>query len=144
MFPPASRRPCAKKSAVSSLSTRSHSDVVLWKACPPAHQEKHHSQPPLFTSLHSEPTHLWRMLSPPPLHSSLYTPWINNTCITYFYFNSAFNAISLIKLMLKLSALDLSTTLCNLTLLDLLTNRPQTVRIGSHTSSTLVLNSRAT
>ncbi len=36
-----------------------------------------------------------------------------------------------------------STTLCNW-ILDFLTNRPQTVRIGGHTSFTLVLNTGAT
>ncbi len=43
---------------------------------------------------------------------------------------------------MKLSTLGLSTTpLCNW-ILDFLTNRPQTVQIGSHTSSTLVLSNR--
>ncbi len=40
------------------------------------------------------------------------------------------------------STLGLSTTLCNW-ILDLLTNRPQTVQIVGHTSSTLVLNTGA-
>ncbi len=44
-----------------------------------------------------------------------------------------------IKLIAKFSTLGLSTTLCNW-ILDFLTNRPQTVQIGGHTSYTLVLN----
>ncbi len=54
----------------------------------------------------------------------------------FVYFSSAFNIISPMN---KFSTLGLSTTLCNW-ILDFLTNRPQTVQIGGHTSSTLVLN----
>jgi len=46
------------------------------------------------------------------------------------------------KLTGKHSSLGLSTTHCNW-ILDFLTHRPQTVRIGGHTSSTLVLNTGA-
>ncbi len=48
----------------------------------------------------------------------------------------------LMKLIGKLSTLGLSTTLCKW-MLDFLTNRPQTVQIGGHTSSTLVLSTGA-
>ncbi len=56
----------------------------------------------------------------------------NNTYIRMLFvdFSSAFNTISPMKLIGKLSTLGLSTTLCNW-ILDFLTNRPQTVRIGS-------------
>ena len=54
----------------------------------------------------------------------------------------AFNTISPMKLIGKLHTLGLSTTLGNW-ILDFLTNRPQTVGIGSHTSFTLMLNAGA-
>ncbi len=46
------------------------------------------------------------------------------------------------KLIVQTSTLGLNTKLCNW-IFDFLTNRPQTVRIGSHTTSTLVLNTGA-
>lgn len=48
-------------------------------------------------------------------------------------FNSAFNAISLMKLVNKLELLCLSTLLCNW-ILDFLINRPQLVKIGQLSS----------
>ncbi len=81
----------------------------------------------ISTALHSVFTHLEN----------------NNTYIRMLFvdFSSAVSTISPMKLIGKLSTLGLSTTLCNW-ILDFLTNRPQTVRIGGHTS-TLVLNSEA-
>ncbi|KAF7643798.1 hypothetical protein LDENG_00233010 [Lucifuga dentata] len=54
-------------------------------------------------------------------------------------FSSAFNTIIPYKLVFKLHNLGLSTSLCSW-ITDFLTNRPQVVRIGDHTSSTLILN----
>ncbi len=59
-----------------------------------------------------------------------------NSFITKLFvdFSPVFNSISAMKLMGKLNTLSLSITLCNW-IMDFLTNRPQTVWIGSHTSS---------
>ena len=57
-------------------------------------------------------------------------------------FSSAFNTIIPQQLSNKLLQLGLSTSLCNW-LLDFLTGRPQAVRVGSNTSSTITLNTGA-
>ena len=57
-------------------------------------------------------------------------------------FSSAFNTIIPQQLTHKLSQLGLNTSLCNW-LLDFLTGRPQAVRVGSNTSSTITLNTGA-
>ncbi len=57
-------------------------------------------------------------------------------------FSSAFNTIIPQQLILKLVQLGLNTSLCNW-LLDFLTGRPQAVRVGSNTSSTVTLNTGA-
>ena len=54
-------------------------------------------------------------------------------------FSSAFNTIIPSKLITKLSELGINTSLCNW-ILDFLTNRPQSVRLDNHTSSTITLN----
>ncbi|KAF0024967.1 hypothetical protein F2P81_021848, partial [Scophthalmus maximus] len=51
----------------------------------------------------------------------------------------SFNTIIPSKLITKLCDLGINTSLCNW-ILDFLTNRPQSVRLGNHTSSTLILN----
>ncbi len=55
---------------------------------------------------------------------------------------SAFNTIIPQQLIHKLVQLGLNTSLCNW-LLDFLTGRPQAVRVGSNTSSTITLNTGA-
>ncbi len=57
-------------------------------------------------------------------------------------YSSAFNTIVPSKLITKLRDLGLNTTLCDW-ILNFLTGRPQAVRIGSTTSSTLTLNTSA-
>ncbi len=57
-------------------------------------------------------------------------------------FSSAFNTIIPQQLIHKLVQLGLNTSLCNW-LLDFLTGRPQAVRVGSNTSSTITLNTGA-
>ncbi|XP_060716983.1 uncharacterized protein LOC132839820 isoform X2 [Tachysurus vachellii] len=57
-------------------------------------------------------------------------------------FNSAFNTIIPQHLTEKLSLLGLNTSLCNW-ILDFLTGRPQSVRIGNSISSTTTLNTGA-
>ncbi|KAI3352377.1 hypothetical protein L3Q82_005343 [Scortum barcoo] len=54
-------------------------------------------------------------------------------------FSSAFNTVIPDKLILKLHNLGLPSSLCHW-IRDFLTNRPQVVRIGDNTSSTLVLS----
>lgn len=57
-------------------------------------------------------------------------------------FSSAFNSIIPQHLIQKLDRLGLNTTLCNW-LLDFLTGRPQAVRVGKNTSSTITMNTGA-
>ncbi len=57
-------------------------------------------------------------------------------------FSSAFNTIIIQQLTHKLVQLGLNTSLCNW-LLDFLTGRPQAVRVGINTSSTITLNTGA-
>lgn len=57
-------------------------------------------------------------------------------------FSSAYNTIIPQKLILELVQLGIKTSLCNW-LLDFLTARPQAVRVGSNTSSTITLNTGA-
>ncbi|KAF0040565.1 hypothetical protein F2P81_006463 [Scophthalmus maximus] len=57
-------------------------------------------------------------------------------------FSSAFNTIIPQQLICKLDQLGLSTSLCNW-LLDLLSGRPQAVRVGSNTSRTTILSTGA-
>lgn len=57
-------------------------------------------------------------------------------------FSSAFNTIIPQKLVGKLSLLGLNTLLCNW-ILDFLTHRPQSVRVGNNTSNTIILNTGA-
>ncbi|KAF0039088.1 hypothetical protein F2P81_009572 [Scophthalmus maximus] len=75
------------------------------------------------------------------LHSALSHLDNNNTYagLLFIDFSSAFNTIIPSKLITKLCDLGINTSLCNW-ILDFLTNRPQSVRLGNHTSSTLILN----
>ncbi|KAK7921775.1 hypothetical protein WMY93_008677 [Mugilogobius chulae] len=57
-------------------------------------------------------------------------------------YSSAFNTIRPYKLRPKLHQLGLNTTLCNW-IVDFLTNRTQSVRVGKNISSTLVVNTGA-
>ena len=57
-------------------------------------------------------------------------------------FSSAFNTIIPQQLINKLDRLGLNTSLCNW-LLDFLTERPQAVRVGNNTSSTITLSTGA-
>ncbi|KAI3369171.1 hypothetical protein L3Q82_026130 [Scortum barcoo] len=57
-------------------------------------------------------------------------------------YSSAFNTIVPSKLVTKLRDLGLNSALCDW-ILNFLTSRPQAVRMGSTTSSTLTLNTGA-
>ena len=57
-------------------------------------------------------------------------------------FSSAFNTIIPQQLIRKLHQLELSTSLCNW-LLDFLSERPQAVRVGNNTSSSITLSTGA-
>ncbi|KAL0182031.1 hypothetical protein M9458_021406, partial [Cirrhinus mrigala] len=60
----------------------------------------------------------------------------------FFDFSSAFNTIIPQQLINKLILLGLNTSLCNW-ILDFLTGRPQSVRVGRNTSSTTTLSTGA-
>ncbi|KAL0172744.1 hypothetical protein M9458_033055 [Cirrhinus mrigala] len=82
----------------------------------------------ISTALHSALTHLDRKDS--------------YVRMLFIDFSSAFNTIIPQQLTQKLVQLGLNTSLCNW-LLDFLTGRPQAVRVGSNTSSTIILNTGA-
>jgi hypothetical protein len=62
--------------------------------------------------------------------------------ILFIDYSSAFNTIVTPKLITKLRTLGLNTSLYNWNL-DILTFRPQVVRVGNNTSATLILNTGA-
>ena len=57
-------------------------------------------------------------------------------------YRSAFNTIVPSKLVIKLRDLGLNSALCDW-ILNFLTGRPQAMRVGNITSSTLILNTGA-
>ncbi|KAK6302525.1 hypothetical protein J4Q44_G00268800, partial [Coregonus suidteri] len=65
-----------------------------------------------------------------------------NVRMLFIDYSSAFNTILPTKLITKLRTLGLNTSLCNL-IQDILTGRPQVVRVGNNTSATLILNTGA-
>ncbi len=69
-------------------------------------------------------------------------PYYTYVRLLFIDFSSAFNTIIPQQLIHKLVQLGLNTSLCNW-LLDFLTGRPQAVRVGSNTSSTITLNTGA-
>ena len=75
------------------------------------------------------------------LHSALSHLDNSNTYVRMLFidFSSAFNTIIPSKLITKLTELGINTSLCTW-IQDFLTNRPQSVRLDEHTSSTLTLN----
>ncbi|KAI3372221.1 hypothetical protein L3Q82_022659 [Scortum barcoo] len=75
------------------------------------------------------------------LHTALTHLQLPNTYVRMLFvdFSSAFNTVIPDKLILKLHNLGLPSSLCHW-IRDFLTNRPQVVRIGDNTSSTLVLS----
>ncbi|KAI3353809.1 hypothetical protein L3Q82_005035 [Scortum barcoo] len=75
------------------------------------------------------------------LHTALTHLQLPNTYMRMLFvdFSSAFNTVIPDKLILKLHNLGLPSSLCHW-IRDFLTNRPQVVRIGDNTSSTLVLS----
>ena len=62
--------------------------------------------------------------------------------ILFIDYSSAFNTIVPSKLVIKLRDLGLNSALCDW-ILNFLTGRPQAVRVGNITSSTLILNTGA-
>ncbi len=92
-----------------------------------------------LTSLHSDPTDLQRMLSPLPSTWSLHTLKITTPISECCLLISAFNTISPMKLIGKLSTLGSFCEEVQDPFAECGT-LAQTVRIGGHTSFTLVLN----
>ena len=78
------------------------------------------------------------------LHTALSHLDKRNTYVRMLFvdYSSAFNTIVPGKLIFKLKDLGLSPSLCNW-VLDFLMGRPQVVRVGNLTSSTLILNTGA-
>ena len=75
------------------------------------------------------------------LHLSLAHLENKDSCVRMLFidFSSAFNTVIPQHLVNKLSAIGINTQLCNW-LLDFLTNRPQTVRVGKNSSETTIMN----
>uniref|UniRef100_A0AAR2JVL9 Reverse transcriptase domain-containing protein n=1 Tax=Pygocentrus nattereri TaxID=42514 RepID=A0AAR2JVL9_PYGNA len=75
------------------------------------------------------------------LHSALTHLDERNTYIRMLFIDlsSAFNMVIPTRLVTKLSDLGISTPMCNW-VLEFLTDRPQSVRLGSHMSTTITLN----
>ena len=75
------------------------------------------------------------------LHTALSHLDKRNTYVRMLFidYRSAFNTIVPTKLITKLRTLGLNTSLCKW-ILDFLTGRPQVVRVGNNTSTTLTLN----
>ena len=75
------------------------------------------------------------------LHLSLAHLENKDSCVRMLFidFSSAFNTVIPQHLMNKLRAIGINTQLCNW-LLDFLTNRPQTVRVGKNSSETTIMN----
>ncbi len=130
-----------------SSSTHSYSHEVLWTAshathqvCPPppsldpfqfAYRSNRSTDDAIATALHPALTHLDKKDS-----------YVRMLFIDFIVHSSAFNTIIPQQLTHKLVQLGLNTSLCNW-LLDFLTGRPQAVRVGSNTSSTITLNTGA-
>ncbi|KAL0148027.1 hypothetical protein M9458_056642 [Cirrhinus mrigala] len=93
-----------------------------------AYQPNRSTDDAISTALHSALTHLDKKDS--------------YVRMLFIDFSSAFNTIIPQQLTQKLVQLGLNTSLCNW-LLDFLTGRPQVVRVGSNTSSTIILNTGA-
>jgi hypothetical protein len=78
------------------------------------------------------------------LHTALSHLGKMNTYVRMLFIEniSAFNTIVPSKLITKLRALGLNTSLCNW-ILDFLTGHLQVVRVGNNASATLILNTGA-
>ncbi len=126
-----------------SSSTHSYSHEVLWrlvmqhiKSVPPpsldpfqfAYRSNRSTDDAIATALHPALTHLDK--------TDTYVR------LLFIDFSSAFNTIIPQQLIHKLVQLGFNKSLCNW-LLDFLTGRPQAVRVGSNTSSTITLNTGA-
>ncbi len=80
--------------------------------------------------------------SPPSSYSPLTQQKDSYVRMLFIDWSSAFNTIIPQQLILKLNLLGLNTSLCNW-ILDFLTARPQSVRVGRNTSSTTTLSTGA-
>ncbi|KAL3051735.1 hypothetical protein OYC64_001881 [Pagothenia borchgrevinki] len=78
------------------------------------------------------------------IHTALSHLDQRNTYVRMLFidYSSAFNTIVPSKLVIKLRDLGLNSALCDW-ILNFLTGRPQAVRVGNITSSTLILNTGA-
>ncbi len=127
-----------------SSSTHSYSHEVLWTVSHAAHQVCPPPPPWTPSSLHIGPIASTDDAIATALHPALTHLDKTGTYVRLLFidFSSAFNTIIPQQLIHKLVQLGLNTSLCNW-LLDFLTGRPQAVRVGSNTSSTITLNTGA-
>ncbi len=125
-----------------SSSTHSYSNEVLWTASHATHQV---CPPPLLGPLpFAYRSNRSTDAIPASLHPALTHLDKKDSYVRMLFidFSSAFNTIIPQQLTHKLAQLGLNTSLCNW-LLDFLTGRPQAVRVGINTSSTITLNTGA-
>ncbi len=134
---------CVLSKWLPSHSTDSNHNEVLWEASHAQHQ----NQPPQHTRsapvcIPPKPLYGWCNF----LHPHLALTHLENkdsyVRMLFIDFSSAFNTIIPQQLINKLSLLGLNNSLCNW-ILDFLTGRPQSVRVGHNTSSTTTLSTGA-
>ncbi len=130
---------CVLSKRLPSHSTDSNHDEVLWEVSHAQNQ----NQPPQHTRsapvcIPSKP--LYGRCNFPTLHLALTHLENKDSYVRMLFidFSSAFNTIIPQQLINKLNLLGLNNSLCNW-ILDFLTGRPQSVRVGHNTSSTTTL-----
>ncbi|KAK3522942.1 hypothetical protein QTP86_009718 [Hemibagrus guttatus] len=128
---------------LSSRCTHTHHDKMFWEARHEAHQDPATALTrPLAVCLSSKSLHgRCHHHNPPsvPPHLDNKDTYVQ---MLFIEFISAFNTIIPQHLIERLSLLCLNTSLCNW-ILDFLTGRPQSVRIGNSFSSTTTLSTGA-
>ncbi len=132
---------CVLSKRLPSHSTDSNHNEVLWEASHAQHQ----NQPPQHTRsapvcIPLKPLYGWCNF----LHLAL-THLENKDSyvrILFIDFSSAFNTIIPQQLINKLNLLGFNNSLCNW-ILDFLTGRPKSVRVGCNTSSAITLSTGA-
>ncbi len=141
--------PVPKKSPVSCLNDYRPIALtpIMMKCFERLVMQKNQKQPPQHTRstpvcIPSKPLYgRCNFLHPPP---GSYPPRNKDSYVRMLFidFSSAFNTIIPQQLMNKLNLLGLNNSLCNW-ILDFLTGRPQSVRVGHNTSSTTTLSTGA-
>ncbi len=132
---------CVLSKRLPSHSTDSNHDEVHWEVSHAQNQ----NQPPQHTRtapvcIPSKPLYgRCNFLHPALTHLENNDSYVR---MLFIDFSSAFNTIIPQQLINKLNLLGLNNSLCNW-ILDFLTGRPQSVRVGHNTSSTTTLSTGA-